>query len=83
MIWLKPETKIDADTTVFDLHRMYCIEKRSCGSLRFGQYIMNMVYPKMCNPDLFYNTDDVFAMTYCLTHFCETDGTFKPIESDQ
>ena len=66
--------------TVYEMHRAYCRDKAKGSPLRFGQYVMNMVYPSLPNSDLFYQTNDVLAMEYILTHYCDHDGNFKDIQ---
>jgi hypothetical protein len=75
--------EVGYEITVFDMHREYCKMKSRGTPLRFGQYILNTVYPSLANSEVYYESNDVTTMVSILTLYCNTDGTFKELSDDR
>lgn len=72
----------EVELPVFHIHRMYCSVKRETPSLRFGQYFLNIAYPHIQDPKLFYCEDDKEAMMKIMFRYCYTDGQLKPVNDE-
>ena len=68
--------------SVYEIHRMYCMAHKCIPTLRFGQYFLNIAFPSIQDPKLFYCEDNAEAMEKILYRYCYFDGNLKPVNDE-